>query len=194
MKKARLFIIMCFVIFYLMNISYSQEKSDNILEIKAIRIEEEFLGLHLGSDYQEASDILHKGTSDISFFDVKNEGCFRKYVYTGNHKLKGAMGTVLTFWDNKLQAIVVLFQGEDAEQVYDALKIKVEKKYGKMTDSIAFMGKEATLNKGSMQIYMQYEENFGEGKQTIFGAVHLGLLAKQKSSEIEKKADKLGDI
>ena len=65
------------------------------------------------------------------------------------------------------------FESEQAEKIYDALKMKMEEKYGKMNDIIKFAGKKCKLIKGGMGLALELETNPFETNAVSLGAVHL---------------------
>ena len=158
------------------------------------KLEDEFLGLHLGCSLEELQGALKKSANPIKLIKKDVVDGVTTYAYWGNHRLNGATGTSFSFWDGKLSAVAVFFKTEEAEKIYDALKMKMEKKYGKMNDGIKFAGKECTLMKGGMAFILKYETNPFETDTVLLATVHLGLMVAKEAKEVEKKADDLGDF
>ena len=78
--------------------------------------------------------------------------------------------------------------------MYDALKMKMEKKYGKINDTISFSGKRCFLMKGGMLLSLELETNPSETDTITIGAVHMGIWAAKGAEEVEKKAKELGNF
>jgi hypothetical protein len=158
------------------------------------KLEDEFLGLHLGCKLEDLQGVLKKSVNPIKFVKKDVVDGMTTYTYLGNHRLNGATTTTFFFWDGKLITVTVFFKTEEAEKIYDALKMKIEEKYGKMNDGIKFAGKKCTLIKGGMGFSLEYETNPFETDTVFLGAVHLGIMVAKKAKEVEKKADDLGDF
>ena len=158
------------------------------------KLEDEFLGLHLGCSLEELQGVLKKSANTIKLIKKDVLHGMTTYTYWGNHRLNDATATTFSFWDGKLSVVFVSFESEQAEKIYDALKMKMEEKYGKMNDRIKFAGKKCKLIKGGMGLTLELETNPFETNAVSLGAVHLAILAAKKAKEIEKKADDLGDL
>ena len=163
-------------------------------ELPSGKLESEFLGIHLGCSLAELKTAIQKPKFPIKFMKKSEEDGVTTYLFTGNHRLKGATGTAFSFWQGKLTMCGVYFKGEDAESIYDALQKLATKKYGKTTDGIVFGGKKCQVIKGAMAIQIEYESGVLEAGTTIIAAAHIGLNAAMEEKRIEDKADDLGDL
>jgi hypothetical protein len=114
--------------------------------------------------------------------------------YTGNNALRGAANSGFMFWHDQLISIFVMFQSKDAEKTFDALKKKIEDKYGAMKEKAKFSGKDCEVRKGSLGIVLSYKNDPVEGRQTTIGATHIALMEAMEKQSIEKKAAALGNL
>ncbi|MCD6298091.1 MAG: hypothetical protein J7M30_13150 [Deltaproteobacteria bacterium] len=187
---------MVFMLSFLITTTFSKCFGADVSQDKVTvdKLNISFLGLYLGAPISEVMDVINQSNSDMILLKKEPEGRTTTYFYCSNLRLKGAKATFLKFWDNKLQVIGVMFDGEDAEKVFDALKLKIDSKYGKMTDEIKFAGKEASLQKGSMGIQLKYKIGMVEANKTNLYAVHIGLVNAETAAEVKKKSDELGDL
>ena len=184
--------IITIFLFFHSSISDAIEPNKNEAKVTTNTLKTAFLGVYLGSPISEVIDAINK---DLTFVKKESKGMITEYLYTGNHRLKGAKFTKLKFWNNKLQIILVGFEGEDTKKIYDALKLKVDSKYGKMTNKkFVFNGEIASLVKEGMGIMVQYEKHPLKADFTFFGATHLGLFEAEEAYNIQKKSKELGDL
>jgi len=158
------------------------------------KLEEEFLGLHLGCSFDELQEVLKKAPNSITLIKKANMEGMPSYLYSGNHRLQGATATAFGFWDGKLGIVVVYFKTDEAKKVYNALKMKMEEKYGKMNEGIKFGGEKCSLTKAGMLFTLQLEKGLLETDTVSLIAVHLGIIAAKDAKEVEKKAKELGDF
>jgi len=190
--KFRVFWIFLVLVIFTSSATHGQNLKEPKLSID--KLEDEFLGLHLGCSLEELQGVLKKSVNPIKFIKKDVMDGMPTYAYVGNHRLNGAMITSFSFWDGKLTTVAVFFKTEEAKKIYDALKMKVEEKYGKMNDGIKFAGKKCTLIKGGMGFSLEYETNPFEAATVILATVHLGIMVAKEAKEVEKKADDLGDF
>ena len=158
------------------------------------KLEDEFLGLHLGCSLEELQRELKKSENPIKLIKKKVKMGMTTYVYSGNHRLNGATETSFFFWDGKLSIITVSFETEEAAKIFDALKIKMEKKYAKMTDDIKFSGKRCSLLKVGMSFCLDLTTKPSETDKVLLGAAHVGIMLAKEAKEVDKKADDLGNL
>ena len=158
------------------------------------KLEDEFLGLHLGCSLEELQRELKKSENPIKLIKKKVVMGMTNYIYSGNHRLNGATKTFFSFWHGKLTIVGVYFITEEAAKIFDALKIKMEEKYAKMTDEINFSGKQCTLTKGGMYFTLDLEINPFETDKVSLLAAHVGIIATKEAKEADKKADDLGNL
>ena len=158
------------------------------------KLNDEFLGLHLGCSLEELQESLKKSTNPSKLFKKDLMDGMTTYAYRGNHHLNGATGTSFSFWDDKLSLVTVFFKTEEAEKIYEALKMKMEEKYGKMKDGIKFAGKRCFLIKGGMGFGLEYKDNMSEADTVLIIASHLGIMDAKEAKKVEKKAEDLGDF
>lgn len=163
-------------------------------EVGTTKLEGEFLGINLGCGIDELQAILKKSEKPMKQVKKSEVDGMTTYLYSGNHRLNGATGTGFSFWDGKLAAVTLYFSSEDAEELYDALKLKMEEKYGKMSSGIQFMGKKCSLTKDGMVFQLQWDKKPLETDSVYLVAGHVGIMAAKEAKSVEDKADALGDL
>ncbi|MBW1677142.1 MAG: hypothetical protein JRJ79_11190 [Deltaproteobacteria bacterium] len=174
--------------------SATHSQSHEEPKLSTDKLEDEFLGLHLGCSLEELQGALKKSTNPIKLIKKDVVDGMTTYFYSGNHRLNGATGTSFSFWDGKLSVVTVFFKTEEAAKIYDALKMKMEEKYAKMNNGIKFSGKKCTLIKGGMHFSLELETNPLEADTVLLVAAHLGIMAAKEAKEVEKKAKDLGNL
>lgn len=187
MKRNTLFILLCFFSFLgFWGMSEEPSATD--------KLKDTFLGLTLGSSSVETLAIIKK--ADLKLIGKEEEKGNIVYAYYGNHQIKGAKITMLIFWKDKLSMVAVVFEVENdqSDNLYEALKKKIEDKFGKMKDEIEFAGKKAELEKDGMGISINMKKNPFKPAEIRIGAVHLGIYVAQKNEDIQKKADNIGNF
>ncbi len=154
----------------------------------------DFLGLRLGCTVEETRAVLEKTTNRMHLVKSTPVDGLQTLFYSGNHRLNGATHTGYSFWNNRLTVVSVRFKTEEAGKVYDALKMKMEEKYGKMTDRVTFGGRKCDLEKDGMGFALEQEDNpLGVGTVTLM-AVHQGLWAAKEAQAVKEKAGELGSF
>ena len=153
------------------------------------RLTKPFLGLHLGCSVEEALRAVKDGELPAAFVERRAEGEDTHYTFTGNHVLKGAATTILTFWQGKLWLIFVAFQGDGAGLMYDELRMQIELEHGEMTPDVDTPGgRQCQLETHGIGIGLQCQESVATGVQTRLTAAHVGIVAvKRKAKETGKR-------
>ena len=191
MKLSTLAICICLVVSSLM-FSYAQD--NEILNTSREKLDKDFLGLYLGCSFNEFQAQLKQSTISMTFRNQKFIDGATDYYYYGNHRLNGAKGTTFSFWNGKLFRVDVFFESEEAKKVYDALKVKMEDKYGKMRDEIKFLGEKCYMTSDGMWFKIEYEKKPFETGTVELVCVHMGLADAKAAKELEKKSKDLGDL
>jgi len=158
------------------------------------KLESDFLGVHLGCSLEELQALLRKSAKSMKLIKKGVMNGRPSYMFSGNHRLNGATATGFGFWEGKLSIVIVFFRTEEPDKVYDALKMKMEEKYGKMTNEIEFAGKRCALIKDGMMFNLQYETNPFKTDTVMLICEHLGIKAAEEAKAVEKKARELGDF
>jgi len=157
----------------------------------------DFLGLHLGCTEAEAVAVVNKGPLFSSFseqaIERRIEGDEIHCRFSGNHRLQGFTATVLVFWKNRLRMVVIATRTEDGI-LYDALKLKLEKRYGKMEDDVCFGGKSSSKTVDGMYLNIKHKKVLFESDHVILGAGHCMLSVAREADKIKQKGDETGDF
>ena len=116
MKKSKFRVIMvCLAIaIFTSSATYGQNNEDP--KPSTDKLEDEFLGLHLGCSMEELKRVLKKSPNPIRLIKKKVAAGTMTYLYSGNHRLNGAAATVFSFWDGKLMGVIVFFGSEEHQR------------------------------------------------------------------------------
>jgi len=101
------------------------------------KVDQKFLGLHLGCTREEAMKVIENGSNDVSLHESAEDSQVVRLIYKGNWQLGGAEGSMLTFFRGHLLGVYVVYKENKrkAEKVYDVLKEKIQRKYDGRTIS-----------------------------------------------------------
>ncbi len=158
------------------------------------KLDIELLGINLGCSFNEIEVVLENSPNKINFLKMELIEGMDTYVYTGNHRLNTATGTSFSFWEGKLHSLSVIFLTDEAEDIYEALKMKLEAKYGKMKDELTFSGKSCTGLFEGMMVGLVLNTSSFETDQLLLIGMHTGISEAKTKKEIEDKANSLGDL
>ncbi len=184
---------LCVLVLLAARIGYAGDFEDDALTTS--KLEQDFLGIHLGCSLDELKTVLAKRSYPIRFNKREEINGMTCYYFSGNHRLKGADGTEFTFWKGKLMEVIVYFGGANAEDVYDSLHLLTTKKYGEMTDYRSGALKGCQAVRGALWITLRYESDPPTDLTwTSILAQHGGLHAAKKENEVQKKAGELGEL
>ena len=148
------------------------------------KLPKSFLGLHLGCSVDEVLRAVKDGELPVELINTAVEGEDTHYHFLGNHVLKGAATTILTFWKDKLWLIFVAFQGDGAGLMYDELRMRIELEHGEMTaDADIPGGRECQLETDGLGIGLQYSESIAAGGQTRLTTAHMGIVAEKRKAK-----------
>jgi len=149
----------------------------------------DFLGFHLGETEAESRAVL----GDIELICDKTEGNETTWAYAGNHRLRGARLTMLGFWKGRLHLVIVGFNVED-ELLYDALKPKLERRYGEMEKVICIGGKKCRRVADGMAIELHHDRKMFESDTVYLTAVHVALQGVIEAAKVARKGDEVGEL
>lgn len=158
---------------------------------------ESFLDLEFGKPYAEINTAITSGKIPVQPSTPERIDQYMTSIkYRGNHKLKGAKETTLTFYNDQLTFIRVDFKATDHANLYDALKILLEKKYGQLSPgTIKIAGAECKTIAGDIEITLTRDDDLmNHGGTVTLTAVSIPLAEAWQESLIADKANELGEL
>ena len=139
----------------------------NVEESNDDELAVDFLGVYLGCSLDKWKKVMKE--SKMVLLSQNIDDGMIEYVYSGNNRLKNVEGTFYYFWEGKLCKVALLIKTAEAEKTYEALKIKMEEKYGKMEEDINFTTKNCKSMKDGMFFRLELKKNLFDEPKSMIG-------------------------
>ena len=156
----------------------------------------DLVGLKMRMSILEARKVMAAGPLRATLTSAKGDAGGEYIVlYAGSHRLKGARGTALYFWQGRLFKVGILFRAanEELEHLFEVLAKKLTDKHGEK-QSVISMGDAAGWHMGGINVVMQRDVGFMKEGTLALVATEGAMEEEVKQSKIAKDAAAMGDL